>query len=76
MSVTIRLQRVGKKDQELFRVVALDTRSKRDTKTLANLGTANFSVKPHTINVNMQDLNNWVKKGAMVSDSVRKLISS
>lgn len=75
MSVKIRLQRVGKKDQELFRVVALDSHSKRDTRTLANLGTADFSVNPHTVNINREKLDLWVKKGAQINDSVRKLLT-
>lgn len=75
MSVKIRLQRVGKRDQELFRVVALDSRAKRDTKTLGLLGTADMSVKPRRIKLDKNAIDGWIKKGARLNASVQRLIS-
>lgn len=76
MSVTIRLSRVGKKNQPTYRILVCDTRSKRNGKYLDQLGSYNPNVKPSDLRVNRQKLDSWVKKGAIISDGLRKILSS
>ena len=38
MAVRIRLQRVGKKKKPFYRIVAVDSRKKRDGEVIENLG--------------------------------------
>lgn len=75
MSVKIRLQRRGKRDQDLYRIVVMEKRSKMGGKTLAILGTVNPHTKPQTIKLDMTKLNEWISRGAQVNQSVSRLIS-
>lgn len=75
MSVKIRLQRRGKKDQDLYRIVVMEKRSKMDGKTLAILGTVNPHTTPQTVKLDMDKFKVWISKGAQVNQSVSKLIS-
>ena len=75
MSVKIRLSQVGKKHQIAFRIVATDTRTKRDGKFLEILGYYNPYNKP-TIRFNQEKINSWVTKGATLSPAVAKLLDS
>ncbi len=74
MSVTLRLSRVGKKNQPIYRIVACETRGKRDGQFLAILGTYNGNTKPPVLNLNQKALADWQKKGAIISTGLRKLL--
>ena len=74
MSVKIRLQRVGKRDQALYRIVVMEKRSKMSGKTLALLGTANLDIKPKSVKLDKKALELWISKGAELNNSVRKLL--
>lgn len=74
MSVTIRLSRIGRKNAPAFRIVVVPTRSKRDGKSLAILGHYNPSNNPVLFEYDKSELNAWVKKGATLTDAVKKLI--
>lgn len=75
MSVKIRLAVTGKKNQIAYRIVASDTRTKRDGKTLEILGfynpTSNAVDKLH---IEKDKIDSWVKKGAIVTPAVALLI--
>lgn len=75
MSVKIRLQRVGKRDQALYRIVVMEKRSKMSGKTLAILGSANLDIKPKSVKLDKKELDLWVTKGAQLNNSVRKLLA-
>jgi small subunit ribosomal protein S16 len=72
MSVSIRLSRVGSKNHAFYRIVATLTRSKRDGKNLDILGS--FNPKTKAFNVDKKLYDEWLKKGAVVSPAVKKLI--
>ncbi|OGD95628.1 30S ribosomal protein S16 [Candidatus Curtissbacteria bacterium RIFCSPHIGHO2_12_FULL_38_9b] len=75
MAVRIRLSKVGKKHQISFRIVAQDTKTKRDGKFIEALGFWNPHKKPpEDFSVNPQRLNYWISKGAKPTLSVNKLI--
>lgn len=75
MPVKIRLQRVGKKDQALFRLIVCDQHAKANGKMLAILGSVNLKSKPKQIKYDKKELEKWVSQGAVTSETVHKLLS-
>ena len=73
MAVKIRFTRIGKKHAPVYRIVAIDSRKKRDGKFLENLGTYNPMTK-EIIQFHMDRINYWISVGAIVTDSVDRLI--
>ncbi|HAI62791.1 MAG: 30S ribosomal protein S16 [candidate division WWE3 bacterium GW2011_GWF2_41_45] len=74
MSVTIRLTRTGRKNLPSYRVVATQTRTKRDGKFLDIIGFYNPSTTPASFDYDKKKYQDWISKGAMVSDAVKKII--
>jgi small subunit ribosomal protein S16 len=72
MAVKIRLSRIGKTHAPIYRVVAIDSRKKRDGEALEILGTYNPQ-SGEIIQFHHERINEWVSKGAIVTDSVKKL---
>ena len=72
MAVKIRLARIGKKHAPFFRIVAIDSRKKRDGAYLETLGTYDV-LKGALVQFNVERINDWVSKGAILSDSVKKM---
>ena len=73
MSVKIRLAKTGKKHQISFRIVAADSRAKRDGKYLQILGFYNPYNKPE-LKIDQEKLNSWIQKGATPTPGVVKLL--
>jgi len=74
MPVTIRLMRFGKKGYPTYRIVALDKRKKVVGSYLEKIGTYNPMKEPAEINMDKERLNSWLKKGAILSTGVKKLL--
>lgn len=72
MAVHIRLSRAGRKGVPVYRLVAVDSRVKRDGKVLANLGTYD-ALNGRVIQFHDDLLNSWVQKGALLTDSAKKV---
>ena len=75
MAVKMRLKRMGAKKQPFYRVVVADSRSPRDGKFIANLGTYNPLVTPAEIKINEEMALEWLNKGAIPTDTVKNLLS-
>lgn len=75
MSVRIRLTRVGKKHAPFFRIVAVDSRRKRDGAHLADLGTYDV-LKSSVVRLDEEGINHWISVGAQPSQSVTKIIKA
>ena len=73
MAVKIRLTRTGKKSQPHFRVIAIDESKKNDGKNIAILGSYHPSQK-ESVDVKMEEVNKWLKLGALPSLTVKKLL--
>ena len=73
MSVKIRLSRLGKKNRPYWRVVAIDSREKRDGAYLENLGTYD-PIKHEVVQLHKERIQEWVTKGAICSPSVQKIM--
>jgi small subunit ribosomal protein S16 len=74
MSVTIRLAKEGKKNAPTYKVVASNTRDKRNGKFLDILGYYNPSHTPALISIDEKKVKEWQSKGAIVSESVEKIL--
>lgn len=72
MAVRIRLSRVGKKKAPFYRIVAIDSRKKRDGEFLEDLGTYN-PLTGQIIQFHQERINAWISKGAIPTDSVLKI---
>lgn len=73
MAVKIRLTRLGKIHAPVYRIVAIDSRKSRDGEALENLGTYNPLTK-QLIQFHADRIAYWVSKGAIVTDSVARLM--
>lgn len=72
MAVKIRLSRTGKTNRPFCRLVAADSRKKRDGAILANIGA--FDPITSTVTQFHDDLYQYfVSKGAIVTDSAKKV---
>ncbi len=72
MSVKIRLARIGKKNAPFYRIVAIDSRKKRDGAFLEDLGTYD-GLKAKLVHFHADRINHWISKGAQPSLTVKKL---
>jgi len=73
MAVKIRLSRIGKKNRPMWRIVAIDSRKKRDGAYLENLGTYN-PLTQELVQFHADRVLDWVSKGAVCSETVTKLV--
>lgn len=72
MAVKIRLARIGKKKAPFYRIVAIDSRKKRDGEFLEDLGTYD-ALKTSLVNFNEERINYWISQGAQPTLTVKKL---
>lgn len=72
MAVTLRLSRIGKKHVPFYRIVAVDSRNKRDGAFLDDLGTYD-AVNSKLVSFKVDSFDAWLSKGAQVSDAVKRL---
>ncbi len=76
MAARIRLARVGSKKNPIFRVVVADRRAPRDGKFIEILGRYNPQTDPSTIDLDTERIEEWIGKGAEVSNTVQKLMKA
>ena len=74
MSVSIRMSRRGSNKNAFYRIVVLPTRSKRDGATLDVLGYYRPDANPREATLDLAKAKAWIKKGAIVSSTVMRLI--
>lgn len=75
MAVKMRLKRMGAKKAPFYRIVIADSRSPRDGKFIELVGTYNPLLKPAEIKINEELALEWLKKGAIPTDTVKNLLS-
>lgn len=74
MAVKLRLRRIGKKKQPVYKVVAADSRSPRDGKFLEAIGLYNPLTDPATIDIKEERAMYWLNVGAQPTDTVKSLL--
>jgi len=70
--VKIRLKRVGAKKAPHYRIVAVDSRSRRDGKPIEELGY--YNPRSKTLKLDKEAIDKWMKTGAQASDTVAALL--
>jgi small subunit ribosomal protein S16 len=71
--VRIRLRRVGKRKQPIYRVVVADSRSPRDGRFIEVIGQYKPLSNPSDISIDADKALDWLRKGARPSESVTAL---
>lgn len=75
MAVKLRLQRMGKKKQPMYKIVAVDSRRKRDGRFIDAVGAYNPGTNPMTITLKEDRIFHWLERGAQPTDTVKNLLS-
>ena len=72
--VKIRLRRLGAKKAPFYRIVVADSRYPRDGRFIEEIGTYNPLTDPATVEVDADRAQEWIKKGAQPTDTVRGIL--
>ena len=75
MAVKLRLKRMGSKKKPVYRIVAIDSHTKRDGEYIELVGTYNPLTEPKSVKINDEVALKWLNNGAIPSDTVRNLLS-
>lgn len=74
MAVKIRLKRFGKKRAPYYRVVVMDSRTKRDGRAIEEIGKYHPTEEPSVIEINSERAQYWLSVGAQPSEQVAALL--
>jgi small subunit ribosomal protein S16 len=74
MAMKLRLTRMGSKKRPFYRIVAMDSVTRRDGRALEFLGHYNPMVDPAEIKVDSEKVRFWLERGAKPTDTVRALL--
>ena len=72
MAVKMRLRRMGAKKKPFYRVIVADSRSPRDGRFIAEVGTYDPNQEPSVIKFDEE----WLANGAQPPDRVAKLLKT
>ena len=72
--VKIRLRRMGAKKAPFYRIVVADSRYPRDGRFIEEIGTYNPLTDPASVIVDAERAQEWIKKGAQPTDTVRGIL--
>jgi small subunit ribosomal protein S16 len=75
VAVHIRLRRTGTTRKPAYRVVVADSRAARDGKFIEVIGHYNPLSNPPTIKIQVERAQEWIKKGAQPSNTVKNLLA-
>lgn len=76
MSVKIRLSLSGGKGQPKYRIVACETRSKRNGRYTDLIGYFDPSLNPPVLKIDQKKFEDWQKKGAIISTGLLKILKN
>lgn len=76
MAVKIRLARHGAKKRPYYRVIVIDSRSRREGRPVEEVGRYNPCVDPSMVKLDLEKIDGWIAKGAQPSDTVARLIET
>ncbi|MDD3051073.1 MAG: 30S ribosomal protein S16 [Candidatus Cloacimonetes bacterium] len=71
--VKLRLRRMGSRNKPFYRIVAVDSRVKRDGKYIESVGYYDPKTEPFTFRVDTEKAVKWLGNGAQPTDTVRSL---
>lgn len=70
--IKIRLKRFGKKRAASYRIVAINSRDRRDGRPLEELGY--YNPISDEVSLKTEEILKWLKTGAQPSDTVRRIL--
>ena len=76
MAIKLRLTRTGTKKRPCYRVVAIDSATRRDGRPLDFVGHYNPMTNPAHIQLDAEKIKKWLALGAKPSETVQSLIDS
>ncbi len=74
MAVAIRLNRKGTKDRPYYKIVAVDSRKRRDGRYIEQLGTYDPLVEGTNYCIDLEKADKWLTVGAKPSETVASII--
>ena len=74
MAVKIRLKRMGKIRTPFYRVVVMDSRTKRDGRAIEEIGKYHPTEEPSLIDINSERAQYWLTQGAQPTEAVEALL--
>ena len=74
MAVKLRLKRMGSKKRPFYRIVAADSRCKRDGRFVELVGTYS-PLEDSKVNIKEEVALKWLNEGAMPTETVRNILS-
>ncbi|MBN8457155.1 MAG: 30S ribosomal protein S16 [Verrucomicrobia bacterium] len=74
MAVAIRLNRKGTKDRPYYKIVAVDSRKRRDGRYIEQLGTYDPLVEGTNYLIDLEKTDKWLSVGAKPSETVASII--
>ncbi|NLW81429.1 MAG: 30S ribosomal protein S16 [Desulfovibrionales bacterium] len=74
MALKLRLTRMGSKKKPFYRIVAVDSASRRDGRALDYVCYYNPMTDPAEIKFDQDKVKSWMERGAQPSDTVRSLL--
>ena len=72
--VKIRLTRLGSHKKPFYRMLVMDSRTRRNGPFIEILGTYDPLKEPSEIKIDVARAKHWIEKGAQPTDIARKLI--
>ncbi|GAA5494265.1 SSU ribosomal protein S16P [Rubritalea squalenifaciens DSM 18772] len=72
--VALRLNRQGTKDRPYYKIVAVDSRARRDGRYIEQIGNYNPMIEGVNYNLDLDKAEKWIKNGAQPSDTVSSII--
>ena len=76
MAVKMRLKRMGKKRNPIYRIVVADARSPRDGRFIEEIGTYDPTKDPSEYHVNEELAKKWLANGAQPTDTVARIFKN
>ena len=74
MAVALRLNRQGTKDRPYYKIVAVDSRKRRDGRYIEQVGTYDPLKEGVNYTIDLEKAEKWVGVGAKVSETVNSFI--
>jgi len=74
LATKIRLKRIGRRNRPFYRMVAMDSRNRRDGAAIEELGWYNPIDADHSYDLKGERILHWLKEGAEPSEAAHKLL--
>ncbi len=72
--VALRLSRKGTTDRPYYKIVAVDSRKRRDGRPIEQIGTYNPMIEGDNYTIDLEKADKWLNNGAQPSDTVKNII--